>query len=376
MDQPIIANPPDPVLRKVYVEPTTACNLHCRICMHHSWSEPAGLMDMSTYHRLIGGLGRMPAPARVAFWGMGEPLLHPGIVEMVELAKGLGARTELISNGLLLDRPMAAGLIDAGLDTLVLSIDAGPANACTDTKTGSDPRVVQDNVNALHAERRARRAANPEIGLEFVVTRHNVQYLPELAPLSASMGARFVLVTNLLPYSQDNKDDITYWLSVYSRSPQPYSPEVRLTPMDARPEFVQPTLELLRRVRGPQTWRWEPDATAGYCRFVHDGSVAIAWDGEVSPCVPLMHSYTCYVLGREKRIRRCAFGNVRQQDIAAIWNDPSFARFRAGVLRFEFAPCAECGGCDLAESNEEDCYGNTFPVCGDCLWARGVIQCP
>jgi hypothetical protein len=30
----------------------------------------------------------------------------------------------------------------------------------------------------------------------------------------------------------------------------------------------------------------------------------------------------------------------------------------------------------LLESNEEDCYGNTFPVCGGCLWAQGVIQCP
>jgi hypothetical protein len=28
------------------------------------------------------------------------------------------------------------------------------------------------------------------------------------------------------------------------------------------------------------------------------------------------------------------------------------------------------------ERYEEDCYGNTFPACGGCLWAQGVIQCP
>ncbi len=26
--------------------------------------------------------------------------------------------------------------------------------------------------------------------------------------------------------------------------------------------------------------------------------------------------------------------------------------------------------------NEEDCFGNTFPTCGGCLWAQGVIRCP
>ncbi len=51
-------------------------------------------------------------------------------------------------------------------------------------------------------------------------------------------------------------------------------------------------------------------------------------------------------------------------------------RFRDLVQRFDFSPCSDCGGCNLAETNEEDCFGNGFPVCGDCLWAKGVIQCP
>jgi len=27
-------------------------------------------------------------------------------------------------------------------------------------------------------------------------------------------------------------------------------------------------------------------------------------------------------------------------------------------------------------NNDEDRYSNAFPVCGDCLWARGVIHSP
>lgn len=36
----------------------------------------------------------------------------------------------------------------------------------------------------------------------------------------------------------------------------------------------------------------------------------------------------------------------------------------------------DCGGCDLRESNEEDCFGDESPRCGECLWAAGLVQCP
>jgi MoaA/NifB/PqqE/SkfB family radical SAM enzyme len=366
----------DPALHKVYVEPTTACNLDCRICMRKVWSEPSGFMEMPTYRRLIAGLQAVPTLTKVAFWGLGEPLLHPDIVEMVALAKDLGAETELISNGLLLDRILAEGLVSAGLDTLVLSVDGGPADSCADTKSGSDLGVVQENVQALHAVRHARGVLHPQIGLEFVVTHHNVQQLPKLRRLAAGMGATFVLVTNLLPYSKETKDDITYWLSVNEYGHSQYNPEIRLPLIDGRPQYLQPVLELLRHAGSLDTSPLGFSGADGYCRFVHDGSAAISWEGTVSPCIPLMHSYPCYVLGREKTIRRCTLGNVNQEDIITIWDRPEFVQLRSKVLRFEFSPCAECGGCYMAESNEEDCYGNTFPVCGDCLWARGIIQCP
>jgi hypothetical protein len=89
-----------------------------------------------------------------------------------------------------------------------------------------------------------------------------------------------------------------------------------------------------------------------------------------------MHSYTCYVLGREKAIRRYTLGNVNDKALLHIYAGEEYRRFRARVVEFDFSPCADCGGCTLSESNEEDCYGNEFPVCGDCLWSRAIIQCP
>jgi len=374
----LLLRPSDPPLTKVYVEPTSACNLRCRICMRNSWSEPVGSMEMATYRRLVDGLRGVPSLRTIAFWGFGEPLLHPNIVEMVALAKELGSKTELITNGLLLDREMAEGLVMAGLDTLVVSVDGTSPESHADIRSGTKLREVQKNVDGLHAARRANRCDNPEVGLEFVATRRNVSELPNLHRLAYSMGASFVVVTNVLPYTEEIKEEILYWLATgsYPLARSKWSPEIVLPRMDARRECLEPLLRLLQQSGVIDLLPRRSDGTEGYCRFVGEGAVAVAWDGEVSPCVALMHSYTCYVLRREKLIQRYTLGNVGREEITRIWDRDEYVQFRARVQQFDFSPCAHCGGCQLAESNEEDCFGNPFPVCGDCLWARGIILCP
>jgi hypothetical protein len=69
-------------------------------------------------------------------------------------------------------------------------------------------------------------------------------------------------------------------------------------------------------------------------------------------------------------------GNVGREEFGKIWDGREFTEFRKRVLKFDFPPCIHCNMCDLIETNMEDCFENRFPVCGDCLWARGVILCP
>lgn len=369
----------DPMLSRVYVEPTSGCNLSCRTCVRNSWSEPTGSMTMEVYRGLIEGLRQVPSLKKVSFWGFGEPLLHPDIVEMVGLAKGLGAETQLITNGLLLDRQMAEGLVAAGLDSIVISVDGASPQAYSEVRTGADLRLVQENVNGLREARNGSPRHNPEIGLEFVVMRRNVGELRKLPGLALSMGASFIVLTNVLPYTEDMSDEILYGLitgGFYSMSRSKWRPEIMVPRMDSRREVLDPLVGLLEHSTTLDPPAGRPGGDGAYCRFVNEGSAVVAWDGAVSPCIPLMHSYPCYVMRRPKQIRRYTLGNAGKEPITSIWADKEFARFRALVQQFDFAPCSDCGGCDLVETNEEDCFGNTFPVCGDCLWARGVIQCP
>jgi radical SAM protein with 4Fe4S-binding SPASM domain len=112
------------------------------------------------------------------------------------------------------------------------------------------------------------------------------------------------------------------------------------------------------------------------CPFIEKGSLVIRWDGDVSPCLALLHDHKSFLYKYERSLKRHTVGNVYRQSIKQIWNNPEYVTFRSRVQEFNFSPCVLCGGCELFESNQEDCIGSPVPVCGGCLWAQGIVQCP
>jgi tungsten cofactor oxidoreducase radical SAM maturase len=370
--------PVDQLLKKIYVEPTSECNLNCRTCIRNSWDEPVGSMEMTVYRKLLSDIREIKTLQAMAFWGIGEPLVHPDIVEMVSLAHELGVRTELITNGLLLSRELAKGLIEAGLDTLVISVDGTTQTSYADIRTGGDLRLVQDNIRELNMLRAKMLRKIPEVGIEFVAIKSNIDQLPGLAQIARFMEASFIVVTNLLPCTEDMKDEILYRLSAgvnSSAQRSQFFPELILPRIDLRSEYQIPLFKLQSRIGRTELIRKEIRED-NYCPFIQEGSTAITWSGDVSPCIALMHSYRCYVLGREKFIKRYSMGNVAEKKMNNIWDKKEYREFRDRVIKFDFSPCIQCSGCDYTETNDEDCFGNPHPVCGDCLWAKRVLLCP
>jgi MoaA/NifB/PqqE/SkfB family radical SAM enzyme len=365
-----------PSLTKLYIEPTTQCNLQCRTCIRNSWDEPIGHMDMDVFRKLISGIKSFGSLEQMAFWGFGEPLVRPDIVEMVSLAHQAGLQTEIITNGHLLDKNTAEALIEAGLDVIVVSVDGATQSSYEDIRLGGDLSRVEENIRELNLLRGNEKKLS--LGLEFVIMKSNIHELPGFAEKALLMKADFIILTNLLPCAEDMKDEILYWMSatINDEVERPrWSSRLLLPRMDRRPEYINPLMDFLKKL--DMDMPANKDIPAGYsCPFVPKSSAAISWSGEVSPCIALMHSYRSFILGREKRFERYSFGNIAQENFADIWHKKSFRQFRDRVLKFEFSPCVECSGCDLAEANKEDCLGNTHPVCGDCLWAKSVLLCP
>lgn len=144
-----------------------------------------------------------------------------------------------------------------------------------------------------------------------------------------------------------------------------------------RTELTRPLLEAIDS-EAPVTPPPAIDGGAWHnrCRFAHEGMLAVAWDGRVTPCLSLLRDHTEYANGQAKTMRGFTVGHVDQAPLGAVWREPAFRDFRRRVRAFEFSPCFGCGPCPLTETNEQDCYGSPFPVCGQCLWAQGIVLCP
>src|ERR1700756_5423857 len=114
-----------PLQCSLYV--TDRCNLDCAYCTEYDNSRPhPSLDDLKKWIRKIRELGTM----RIALVG-GEPLVHPGIVEIVGYCRELGFATSLTTNGFLLTREKVKQLEEAGLQVMQISVDRMTPSAIT-----------------------------------------------------------------------------------------------------------------------------------------------------------------------------------------------------------------------------------------------------
>lgn len=115
----------------IQLEPSGFCNLECSFC-------PCGnsetrkfiqkdMMSLACFEKFIDQCKTFKDRIKVLrLIGIGEPLLNKNIGTFVKIAKESGAfdRVEITSNGVLLTHEVADQLIDAGLDTLLISLES------------------------------------------------------------------------------------------------------------------------------------------------------------------------------------------------------------------------------------------------------------
>jgi MoaA/NifB/PqqE/SkfB family radical SAM enzyme len=366
-------------LTKVYIEPTVACNLDCITCFRNAWEQPIGRMTDETFERILAGLKELSPIPSVYFGGIGEPLFHPKTVEWIRRVKELGVKVELITNGTILTEKKARQLIDVGLDVLWVSLDGASPESFADIRMGAELPLILDNLKRLFRMRKKGHFPKPEIGVAFVAMKRNIADLPKIIKMGHAFGARYYSVSNVQPTTPDLQDERLYVKTTRNIAylPSPVLPKLSLPKIDFNEETQAALAEAFNSgcnvSYAGNNWGGANDV----CNFVESGTMSIAWTGEVSPCWPLMHTHMSYLHGKPRISRKHVIGNVCKRSLNDIWFDPEYLAYRERLHNFIFAPCTFCGGCDLSESNEEDCLGNDIaPVCGGCLWAQGIVQCP
>jgi putative metalloenzyme radical SAM/SPASM domain maturase len=420
---------------KIYVELTTRCNLHCRMCLKYAAGSciEEGDLPLGLFEKLLPSLGHVRT---LILNGIGEPLLHPDLEEIIRLTRAQMPADGVIgfqSNGFLVDEERALRLMQAGLGSICLSLDslktAPGLNCHADEHSFA---AVSRAVQHLQSAKR-QTTGNCRIGLEMVLTRETVAELPGLVRWAAENEVDYVIATHLFLYdgtagdanlfNPNSTDAVTIfdkysekaasqglkldsYLAAYLKFSKTAADRQVLQIMDemqkeARENDIHLHIQsLLNHTAGKQQTieQYFAEArgiaehhgielflpplqalTERSCPFVTEKAVFIAGNGDVMPCHFLWHTYSCQVLDETLQVQKRVFGNIAAQPLEIIWQGDEYRQFRREAGDYRYSPCWSCslGPCvDLVNDGlyANDCYGSSVP-CGHCQWNLGGVRC-
>ncbi len=347
----------DDSLKKIYVEITNACNLNCKMCFRRYWNEEIGFMDEKLFLKLIEDINKIETVETFHFGGIGEPLVHPDFLKFLNM---LDKKEIMVStNGTLMNEKLAEIFVKKGVKKVTISFDS-PSEEIFLNIRGISKNIVYRNIKRLSELKKRYGSDYPEIEIEFLAMKSNINTLTKIPDIADEMGVSKILVSNLIPLDSSQKDEILYDGSIdkliideFLKKAFTYRMEVSLAEFELKTERT--------------------------CDFMERRSTVISWKGDVVPCYRFLHSYTEYIFGRKKDVHFFSFGNIRERSLIDIWRDLQYRKFRWIVKSSIYPSCIDCvfasKSCNFVLNTDLDCEGNT-PSCGDCLWSRRIALCP
>lgn len=162
--------------KRVLLDLATACNLRCPMCtVWGSGDENAiesvkGAMDVDAARRLLDEIVGTDILIQPNMWG--EPLMAPRIRERLTDMKERGLTVAMNTNGLLLTDEMAAFLVEVGLDSVFVSIDAVTRGTLKKIRGINNLEKIESAVHRLLAARGT--AGLPRVGVSFTQQAGNL----------------------------------------------------------------------------------------------------------------------------------------------------------------------------------------------------------
>jgi MoaA/NifB/PqqE/SkfB family radical SAM enzyme len=217
---------------------------------------------------------------------LGEPLLHPHVVELVAYAASLGLWVMMNTNAVLLSPALSRDLLEAGLTDVFFSFDSPYREEYERIRRGASYDRTLSNIRAFMEAKEA-------LGLRYVQTRASM-VLPEDPAGRGRAEVDYVRLFRDLGVAE-----VGFGLpTVMGRD---------YAPLNGGLDFVCP--DLFRRV------------------FVFH-------DGVAGPCCGDWE-------------RRLVVGDARKSSVSEIWKSPAYERLRSRHLAGAFAEVPACLCCSV-----------------------------
>lgn len=188
---------PDDSPRRIVIELTNICNLHCSYCLRDDealYNTRARFFPVELLGRILREARETAGVSHVSFTG-GEPTLHPRFGEILATVTAEKMRAGFVTNGWHFDRVWP--VLDANraaVSVVAFSVDGATREAHDRWRgNGSFDRVIR-------AFTRCHVGGIP-FAVKCVIRRDLVPQIQDVALLAARMGARALHFSHVLPTS-------------------------------------------------------------------------------------------------------------------------------------------------------------------------------
>jgi MoaA/NifB/PqqE/SkfB family radical SAM enzyme len=195
------------------IESTNACNLKCPMCPRTALLNDSnennkfiiGKMDITTFQRLIDEAVEIGVYSVKLNW-LGEPLLHPDIVEMVRYAKKKGILDVMFNtNAVLLTEELSRKLIESNLDKIFFSFDSPNKKTYEQIRIGAKYEETLDNIKTFVGIRNKLQKNSPFTRVSMVLMEKNKNEYNEFVDLFRNIVDVVAYVEYRAPFGTEEK---------------------------------------------------------------------------------------------------------------------------------------------------------------------------
>ncbi len=312
------------------------CNYHCKMCdlpLREGELKNKGYRELTTqeFKKVIGDFHALGV-AGIGFTG-GEPLLRQDICELLSYTKALGMVCHLNTNGYFLNEETAKKIIEAGVDSLNISLDGD--NPKTHDAIRGHQGAFERAVSGMKIVEALRLGDGAKIRLKLVsvIDENNIDEVEGLIELSQKLKADSIEFMPKQPFYKGAKISEDNYTEVFFRKL-----DEAIKTISA---YQRKGINIENSFRGlalfKKSFAKEKSPLRCYAAY---NSYTVDCFGEIYPCLSF--------LNWDGRI-----GNIRETHLREFWYCDKYNK-----MRKEFS---KCGKCYLNCHTELNLLFNIFP---------------
>jgi len=175
--------------RNLQVEHTNICNAQCIMCTHYFNKNHNGKFVDNDFVEQIKPI--LPYLERITLHGIGEPFLHPNIIEYIRLYSSYDVKLTAVTNGSVMS-PELAEEIHKSFYSITFSCDACTKETYEKIRKGLSFEKFKENAKLL----RSYGTALP-MRMSTVAMRQNLHELPGIVRLAAELGFDLLIISDV-----------------------------------------------------------------------------------------------------------------------------------------------------------------------------------